>query len=158
MVTFAKYAVQAVIAVLLLFTVGAQIMLPIMAAEDARMYPEVEGYAIVYGWLAVAAVACIQVALVCLWILAILLVGQDLVSDKGVRVLHVFAAAWTVCTALAVGVWFHHSFLVPVTVGPVAIWLVPAILVSALAAALGVLAASELRQAGRDRAELLEVV
>jgi|GEM_PF-5025011 len=158
MVTFAKYAVQAVIAVLLLASVGVQLMLPVSAAEDARMYPEVASFAVIYGWLAVAAVACIQVALVCLWILAILLVGQELVSDRGVRVLNVFAGALGVCAALAGAVWIHHAFAAPVTVGPVAIGVFLATLVAALGAALGVLAASVLRQASRDRAELLEVV
>lgn len=158
MVAFAKYAVQAVIAVLLLASVGVQLLLPMTASEQARIYPEVASYAVVYGWLAVAAVACLQVALVCLWILAILLVGGELVSDRGVRVLNVFAGAMAVCAALASGVWLHQAFAAPVDVGPAVIGVFLAALVAALGAALGVLAASVLRQASHDRAELLEVV
>ncbi|MEJ5946642.1 DUF2975 domain-containing protein [Pseudokineococcus basanitobsidens] len=140
---------------LLLVLVVEALVLPSVAADLARQYPEAAFLGTPLLVLAVTTLVCVQVALVC--VMALLgLVGQERIFDEAAyRYVDVFIGAATAASLLVLGT----GVLVLVTVGSPAVWSASVVaLVGAGVALLMVVMRALLRQATAARAELAEVV
>ena len=134
----AARAAQVILVVLFLGTVVAQLLIPLVAAEAGRLYPEV--------------------ALVAVFRLAGLSAGGRVFARGALRWVDVVIGAALAVAALSAGVWVH-LILIEATGGPGALLALTFVVVASLGVALlmavmrGLLAA-----AIADRAELAEVI
>lgn len=152
----AGVVLQGVLALGLVLMLAVQVLvLPAFAADAARRYPEAAFLEVPLLVLAIATLACVQVAAVC--VMALLrLVGQEKIFDPAAyRYVDVFIGATTVASVLVLGT----SLYVSATVGSPA-WVSGGLsaLVGAGVALLMVVMRALLRQATTQHAELAEVV
>ena len=147
---------QVGVAVLLLLLVLAQVwVLPSVAQDYARQYPEAAFLRTPVLVLAIGTVACVQLALLCVGKL-LTLVSQERIFDAAAdRYVDVFIGTTVVAAALVLGTGVYVS----ATAGSPA-WVSSSLvaLVGAGIALLMVVMRALLRQATQEHAELAEVV
>ncbi|MEJ5890003.1 DUF2975 domain-containing protein [Pseudokineococcus marinus] len=149
-------ALQVVLAVVVVLVLAVQVLvLPGLAADAARRYPEAASAQAPVLVLAVATLACVQVAAVCVMALLRLVAQSRIFDPAAYRYVDVFIGATATASALVLGT----SSWVSATVGSPA-WVsgVLLALVGAGVALLMVVMRALLHQATDQHAELAEVV
>lgn len=102
------------IVVLLLGSVLAQVLVPVLASQEAAIYPEVAHLAMPYTIAAIAFIGCGQVALLAVWRLLSLVDAGAILTGRATRWIDVIIAATVAATVLSVGVLVHLLFIVGV--------------------------------------------
>jgi hypothetical protein len=148
---------RAALVVLLLGSLGAQILLPLFASQQATTFPEVAGLVVPYSVIGILVIACGQVALVVVWKLLSLVNSGAIFTRRALRWVDVITACGAVATVLSAVVMIH---LLATVGGPGVIIL---ILLACLAAGsafvlLMVVMRGLLETAIADRTELDEVI
>jgi hypothetical protein len=93
--------------VLLLGSVLVQVLIPAMASEAARTFPEVDYLVVPYSVAGILVIACGQVALVAVWRLLSMISGGVIFTRRSLRSVDVITACVAVATALNAAVWIH---------------------------------------------------
>jgi Protein of unknown function (DUF2975) len=157
MTMLASRLLRVALVFLLLGTVLAQVLLPVFASEEARVFPEVAYLAVPYSVAGILAIACVQVALLVVWRLLSMVDGGIIFTRRAMRWVDVITACAAVATVLSTGPMIHLLFFVGVG-GPLILWL-PACLAGGLGfVLLMVVMRGLLESAIADRTELVEVI
>jgi len=144
--------------VLLFGTVLAQVLVPVVASEEARIFPEVDYLAVPYSVALILVIACVQVALLVVWRLLSLVDGGVIFTRRALRWVDVIIACAVVATVLSAGVLIHLGYIVDAG-GPLVALGLPATLAGGLAfVLLMVVMRGLLESAIADRSELDEVI
>ena len=142
----------------LLGTVLVQIGLPMLAAEEGRIFPEVAYLVVPYSVAAILFIGCGQVALLAVWRLLSMVDGGVIFTRRALRWVDLITACAAVATVLSAGVLIHMLSFVPGGGGPM-IYFVAACVAGGLAfVLLMVVMRGLLESAIADRAELDGVV
>jgi Protein of unknown function (DUF2975) len=158
MTKLASRLLRVFLIVLLLGTVLVQIGLPLLASEEARIFPEVAYLVVPYSVAAIVFIGCGQVALLGVWRLLSMVNGGVIFTCGALRWVDVIRACAVVATVLGAGVLIHMLIFVPGSGGPT-IYFLAACVVSALASVLLVVVMRALLvSAIADRTELDEVI
>ncbi|WP_026930875.1 DUF2975 domain-containing protein [Glycomyces tenuis] len=92
---------------ILLGLFGQIVVIPGMAAEEVERFPPYEPYAAPYVAIAVLGVACVQVALVAVWMLLGLVGRGTIFTPRAFRWVDTVIGAAAAATLLAMGVCVH---------------------------------------------------
>jgi Protein of unknown function (DUF2975) len=158
MTKFASRLLRVALVILLLGTVLTQVLVPVLASEEARIFPEVAYLAVPYSVALILVIACVQVALLVVWRLLSLVDGGVIFTRRALRWVDVITACAVVATVLSAGVLIHLLFVVGVG-GPSVALALPASLAGGLAfVLLMVVMRGLLELAIADRTELDEVI
>ena len=158
MTKFASRLLRFALVILLLGTVLTQVLVPVLASEEARIFPEVAYLAVPYSVALILVIACVQVALLVVWRLLSLVDGGVIFTRRALRWVDVITACAVVATVLSAGVLIHLLFVVGVG-GPSVALALPASLAGGLAfVLLMVVMRGLLELAIADRTELDEVI
>ena len=143
--------------VLLLGSVLAQVLLPVFASEEARIFPGVAHLAVPYSVAAILFIGCGQVALLVVWRLLSMVGGAVIFTPGALRWVDVISACAAAATVLSAGVLIH--LLVFVGAGGPLLYYLAACVVGGLAfMLLMVVMRGLLLTAVANRAELDEVI
>jgi hypothetical protein len=154
----ASRLLRVVLVVLLFGTVLAQVLLPVFASEEGRIFPEVAYLVVPYSVAAILFIGCGQVALLVVWRLLSMVDGGVIFTRRALRWVDVITACGAVATALSAGVMIHMLGFVPGGGGPM-IYYLGACVVGGLAfLLLMVVMRGLLESAIADRTELDEVI
>jgi hypothetical protein len=158
MTKFASRLLRFALVILLLGTVLTQVLVPVLASEEAGIFPEVAYLAVPYSVALILVIACVQVALLVVWRLLSLVDGGVIFTRRALRWVDVITACAVVATVLSAGVLIHLLFVVGVG-GPSVALALPASLAGGLAfVLLMVVMRGLLESAIADRTELDEVI
>ncbi len=143
--------------VLLLGSVLAQVLVPALASEAARIFPEV-GYLVVpYSVAGILVIACGQVALLVVWRLLSMISGGIIFTGRSLRWVDVITVCGAVATVLNAGVCIH--LLVVAGGGPgIILWLFVSLAGGVGFVLLMIVMRGLLKSAIADRTELDEVI
>lgn len=131
-----EFALRGLIVIIGLGTLLWQMLIvPLLASEAAATYPEYENLKIPYTVLAIAALACVQVALVALWMLLNMVSWGVVFGERAFRWVDVMIASALAATALTMAVAFHLTFFVQ-SGGPGVMFLLAAVVVGGVTFAL----------------------
>jgi hypothetical protein len=154
----ASRLLRVALAVLLLGSVFAQVLVPVQATMVGTTYPEVAYLVVPYSLAAILFIACCQVALLVVWRLPSLVDGGDIFTRRAVRSVDVIIGCAAVATGLSIGVLVHMVSFVPGGGGPT-IYFMSACIVGGLAfVLLMIVMRGLLESAIADRAELGKVI
>lgn len=149
---------RVLLVLLLLGTVLAQLLVPVLASQEAAIWPEVAYLAVPYAVALILVIACAQVALLATWRLLSLVRNEVIFTRRALRWVDVITACAVIATVLSSGVLIHLGFLVGVG-GPLVVLALPACLVGGLAfVLLMIVMRGLLESAIADRSELDEVI
>jgi hypothetical protein len=144
--------------VLLLGSVLVQVLLPVLAYEEGRNFPEVAYLVVPYSVAGILFIGCGQVALLVVWRLLSMVNGRVIFTRRARRLVDVITACAAVATVLTAGVMIHMLGFVPGGGGPI-IYLLAACIAGGLAfMLLMVVMRGLLESAIADRTELDEVI
>jgi hypothetical protein len=144
--------------VLLLGTVLAQVLLPVIASEEGGIYPELAYLVVPYSVAGILAIACGQVALLAVWRLLSMVNGGVIFTRRALRWVDVITACAAVAAVLWAGPMIHLLFFVGVG-GPGVVLGLAACLASGLAFVLLIVVMRGLLESAiADRTELDEVI
>ena len=118
MTTLASRLLRVALVVLLVGTVLAQVLVPVVASQEARIFPEVEYLVVPYSVAAILFIACVQMALLVAWRLLSLVDRGAIFTRRALHWVDVITACAVVATALSVGVLIHMLGFVPGGGGP----------------------------------------
>ena len=135
MYKLASRLLRVALIVLLLGTVLAQVLVRLLASQQATIAPEVAYLEVPYSVAAILFIGCVQVALLVVWRLLALVDGEVIFTRRAVRWVDVMAACAAVATILGAGVLVHMLSFVPGGGGPM-IYFVAAAATGALASLL----------------------
>ena len=144
--------------VLLFGTVLAQVLVPVVASEEARIFPEVDYLVVPYSVAAILFIACVQVALLVVWRLLSLVGGGVIFTRSALRWVDVIIACAVVATVLSVGVLIHMLGFVPGGGGPTIYFMLACIAGGLAFVLLMIVMRGLLVSAIADRTELDEVI
>ena len=144
--------------VLLLGSVLAQVLLPVFASEEGRIFPEVAYLVVPYSVAAVLFIGCGQVALLVVWRLLSLVDGGAIFTRRALRWVDVITACGAVATVLCAAVLIHMLGFVPGGGGPMVYYLAACVTVGLAFVLLMVVMRGLLESAIADRTELDEVI
>ncbi len=119
----ARRLLRVVLVVLLLGSVLAQVLLPVFAFQEGRIFPEVEYLVVPYSVAAILFIACGQVTLLVVWRLLSMVDGGVIFTGRALRWVDVITASAAVATILGAGVWVHMIGFVPGGGGPMLYYL-----------------------------------
>ena len=142
----------------LLGTVLVQIGLPMLAAEEGRIFPEVAYLVVPYSVAAILFIGCGQVALLAVWRLLSLVDRGVIFTRRALRWVDVITACAAVATVLSAGVWIHMLGFVPGGGGPTVYFLAACVAGGLAFVLLMVVMRGLLESAIADRTELDEVI
>ena len=151
---FVRSLLRVALVVLLLGTVLAQVLLPVFASEEGRIFPEAAYVVIPYSVAGILVIACGQVALLVVWRLLSLVDGGVIFNRRAVRWVDVIGTCAAVATVLSAGVLVHILGFVPGGGGPMAYYLAAFVAAGLAAALLVVVMRGLLESAIADRTEL----
>ena len=158
MTALAIRLLRVALAVLLLGTVLVQVLLPMLASEEGRLFPEVAYLVVPYSVAGILFIGCGQVALLVVWRLLSMVNGRVIFTRRALRLVDVISGCAAVATVLSAGVLIHMLGFVPGGGGPV-IYLLAACVAGGLAfVLLMIVMRGLLVSAIADRAELDEVI
>jgi hypothetical protein len=109
--------------VLLLGSVLAQVLLPVFASVEGRIFPVVAYLVVPYSAAAILFIGCGQVALLVAWRLLSLVNGGIIFTRPALRWVDVITACAAVATVLSAGVLVHMLGFVPGGGGPMIYYL-----------------------------------
>ena len=144
--------------VLLLGTVLAQVLLPVIASEEGGIHPGLAYLVVPYSVAGILAIACGQVALLAVWRLLSMVNGGVIFTRRALRWVDVITACAAVAAVLWAGPMIHLLFFVGVG-GPGVVLGLAACLASGLAFVLLIVVMRGLLESAiADRTELDEVI
>lgn len=155
--TLAVNLLRVLLVILLLGTVLAQLLVPVVAAQEAAVWPEVAYLAVPYSVALILVIACVQVALLATWRLLSLVRGGVIFTRRSLHWVDVIIGCAVVATILSSGVLIHLLFVVGVG-GPFILWLPPILVGGVAFVLLMVVMRGLLESAIADRTELDEVI
>jgi len=109
----ASRLLRVALVVLLLGTVLAQVLLPVFASEEGRIFPEVAYLVVPYSAVGILFIGCGQVALLVVSRLLSLVDRGVIFTRRALRWVDVITACAAVATVLSAGVWIHMLGFVP---------------------------------------------
>jgi len=142
----------------LLGTVLVQIGLPMLAAEEGRIFPEVAYLVVPYSVAAILFIGCGQVALLAVWRLLSMVDGGVIFTRRALRWVDLITACAAVATVLSAGVLIHMLSFVPGGGGPTVYFLAACVAGGLAFVLLMVVMRGLLDAAVADRTELDEVI
>lgn len=143
--------------VLLLGSVLAQILMPVVASEEGRVFPEVADLVAPYSLAGILVIACGQVALLAIWRLLSLIGGGVIFTRHALRWVDVITVCGAVATAMNAVVWTH--LVAAHGGGPgIILWLVASLAGGVTFVLLMIVMRGLLESAIADRAELDGVI
>ena len=158
MTMLASRLLRVALVVLLLGTVLAQVLLPVFASQEGRIFPEVAYLVVPYSVAGILFIACVQVTLLVVWRLLSLVDDGGIFTRRALSWVDVITACAAVATVLSAGVLIHLLFFVGIG-GPSVVLGLPASLAGGLAfVLLMVVMRGLLESAIADRTELDEVI
>ena len=156
--TFATRLLRVALVAILLGTVLAQVIMPVLASEEGKTFPEVAYLVVPYSVAAILFIGCGQVALLAVWQLLSMVKGEVIFTRRALRWVDVITACAAVATVLSVGVLIHMLSFVPGGGGPT-IYFLAACIAGGLAFVLFmVVMRGLLESAIADRTELDETI
>src|SRR5450759_1360598 len=158
MAMLASRLLRVALVVLLLGTVLAQVLLPVFAPEEGRIFPDVAYLAAPYSVAAILFIACGQVALLVVWRLLSLVNGGVIFTRRALRWVDAITACGAVATVLSAGVLIHMLGFVPGGGGPMVYYLAAWVAGGLAFVLLMVVMRGLLVSAIADRTELDEVI
>ncbi len=158
MTGFASRLLRGALLVLLLGSVLAQIVVPVLASDVGARFPEVAGLVVPYSAAAILFIGCGQLALLVVWRLLSLVDAGTVFTSAAVRWVDVIVASAAVATVLSVVVTIHMLGSVPGGGGPMVYYLAVCITVGLAFVLLMVVMRGLLVSAVADRAELDQVI
>lgn len=157
--TLVIWLLRFAIVVLLLGSVLAQVIVPVLASRSGEDVPEVAHLVIPYSVAAILFIGCAQVKLLALWRLLSLVKGGVIFTRHALRWVDVIIVAASVATLLTAGVLFQMLFFfIPGGAGPVVLWLSAVIFAGVLFVLLMAVMRGLLVAAVADRTELDGVI
>jgi Protein of unknown function (DUF2975) len=144
--------------VLLLGTVLAQVILPVFASQEGRIFPEVAYLVVPYSAAAILFIGCGQVALLVVWRLLSMVDGGVIFTRRALRWVDVITACAAVATVLSAGVLIHMLSFVPGGGGPTFYYVAACVAGGLAFVLLMVVMRGLLESAIADRTELDEVI
>jgi hypothetical protein len=138
--------------------VFVQVLLPVFASEEGRIFPEVAYLVVPYSLAGILFIGCGQVALLAVWRLLSLVAGGVIFTRGALRWVDVIAACASVATVLTTGVLIHMLSFVPGGGGPTIYFLAACIAGGLAFVLLMVVMRGLLVSAIADRTELDEVI
>src|SRR5450759_1470631 len=154
----ASRLLRVALVVLLLGTVLAQVLLPVFASEEGRIFPEVAYLVVPYSVAGILFIGCGQVALLVLWRLLSLVNGGVIFTRRALRWVDVITACAAVATVLSAGVLIHMLGFVPCCGRPMIYCLSAGVACGLAFVLLMVVMRGLLGSAIADRTELDEVI
>ncbi len=143
--------------VLLLGSVLAQLLVPVFASEEGKVFPEVAYLVVPYSLAGILVIACGQVALLAIWRLLSLISGGVIFTRRALRWVDIITVCGAVATALNAGVSIH--LLTVHGGGPgIILWLVAGLACGVAFVLLMIVMRGLLESAIADRTELDEVI
>lgn len=158
MTTLAGRLLRVALVVLLLGTVLAQLLLPVLASEEGRVFPEVADLVVPYSVAAILFIGCGQVALLVVWRLLSMIDGGVIFTRRALRWVDVITACAAVATILSAAVLIHMFGFVPGGGGPMVYYLAACVAGGLALVLLMVVMRGLLERAIADRSELDEVI
>ena len=143
--------------VLLLGSVLAQLLVPVVASGAAETFPEVEYLVIPYAVAGILVIVCGQVALLVVWRLLSMISGGVIFTRHALRWVDVITICGAVATVLNAGVWIH--LLTVHGGGPgIILWLIASTACGMAFVLVMIVMRGLLEAAIADRTELAEVI
>ena len=137
---------------------GQAVIIPVMASDLAREFPEVAFLQVPYTLVAVLIILCIEIAFVAVWRLLTMVAQEQIFAERAIPWVNTIVWAALVSTVLSVGCCMHLLFLINAG-GPGVLLLMVAALIGGLAFSLiMVVMRGLLVTATRMRSELDEVI
>jgi len=158
MTKFASRLLRVALVVLLLGTVLAQVLVPVVASQVAKTLPEVEYLVVPYSVAGIIFIACGQVALLVVWRLLSMVDGGVIFTRRALRWVDVIIACAVVATVLYVGPLIHMLGFVPGGGGPMVYYLAACLAGGLAFVLLMIVMRGLLVSAIADRTELDEVI
>ena len=153
-----RQLLRAALVVLLLGSVLAQVLVPVLASQTGTRFPEVAYLVVPYSVAAILCIGCGQVTLLSIWRLVALVDNGVVFTPLAVRWVNLITACASVATALSAGVLIHMLGFVPGGGGPM-IYYLAACVVGGVALVLLMLVMRGLFESAiADRTELDEVI
>ena len=121
--TLAIRLLRVILVVLLLGTVLVQVLLPVLASEEGKLFPEVAYLVVPYSLAGILFIGCGQVALLVVWRLLSMVNGGVIFTRRAVRWVDAIIACAVVATVLSAGVLIHMLGFVPGGGGPMIYYL-----------------------------------
>jgi hypothetical protein len=109
---FATRLLRIALVVILLGTVLAQVIMPVLASEEGKTFPEVAYLVVPYSLAAILFIGCGQVALLAVWRLLYMVKGEVIFTRRALRWVDLITACGAVATVLSAGVLIHLLFFV----------------------------------------------
>ena len=144
--------------VLLIGTALAQVLLPVFASEEGRIFPEVAYLVVPYSVAGILFIGCGQVALLAVWRLLSMINGGAIFTRRALHWVDVITVCAAVATVLSVGVSIHMLGFVPGSGGPMIYYLGACVAGGLAFVLLMVVMRGLLESAIADRTELDEVI
>jgi peptidoglycan/LPS O-acetylase OafA/YrhL len=154
----ASRLLRVALVVLLLGTVLAQVILPVFASQEGRIFPEVAYLVVPYSAAAILFIGCGQVALLVVWRLLSMVDGGVIFTRRALRWVDVITACAAVATVLSAGVLIHMLSFVPGGGGPTFYYVAACVAGGLAFVLLMVVMRGLLESAIADRTELDEVI
>jgi len=154
----ASRLLRVVLVVLLLGTVFAQVLLPVLASYEGTIFPEVAYLVVPYSVASIVFFGCGQVALLAVWGLLSMVNGGVIFTRRALRWVDVITACAAVATVLSAGVLIHMLSFVPGGGGPTIYFLAACVAGGLAFVLLMVVMRGLLVSAIADRTELDEVI
>jgi hypothetical protein len=153
----ASRLLRVALVVILLGTVLAQVLVPVFASEEGRIFPEVAYLVVPYSVAVILFIGCGQVALLVVWRLLSLVDGGVIFTRRALRWVDVITACAAVATVLSAGVMIHLLGFVGVHI-PRVLWLAACVAGGLAFVLLMLVMRGLLESAIADRTELDEVI
>jgi hypothetical protein len=153
----ARQLLPVALVVLLLGSVLAQVLLPVFASEEGRIFPELAYLVVPYSVACILAIAFGQVALLVVWRLVSMVNGGVIFTRRALRWVDVITVCAAVATLLSAGPMIHLLFFVGVG-GPLILWLAACLAGGLAFVLLMVVMRGLLESAIADRTELDETI
>jgi hypothetical protein len=154
----ASRLLRVALVVILLGTVLAQVLLPVFASEEGRIFPEVAYLVVPYSVAGILFMGCGQVALLVVWRLLSMVNGGIIFTRRALRWVDTITACAAVATILSAGVLIHMLSFVPGGGGPMIYFLAACVAGGLAFVLLMVVMRGLLESAIADRTELDEVI
>jgi len=158
MAMLVRQLLRVVLIVLLLGTVLAQVLVWVVASEEARIFPEVAYLVVPYSVAGILFIGCGQVALLAVWRLLSMVNDGVIFTRRALRWVDVITACAAVATVLSAGVLIHMLDFVPGGGGPTFYYLAACVAGGLAFVLLMVVMRGLLESAVADRTELDEVI
>ena len=158
MTRLASRLLRVALVVILLATVLAQIVVPVIASQVGTTFPEVSQLVAPYSVAAILFIGCGQVTLLVVWRLLSFVDGGVMFTRSAVRWVDVIAACAAVATVLSVGILIHMLGSVPGGGGPMVYYLAASIAAGLTFVLLMLVMRGLLVSAIANRTELDEVI